>query len=367
MKLIIQILISIFIFTGCTTLPEPQKVQAPITSSYKVEKKIKKEETQKLTKIVVPVEVPVKTNEIAIVFPSSTIGQYALEATNSINTYLLYKNKPFKLSVMDIITTTKENILKVFDDIKSKNITKVIVMLTTNELYLLKEIEDIGNIQIYLPLINKYELDNINTFENLNILYGAISYKEQFKTLLTYVNGEALAELYDNSIMGNILHSYLTNENTVYSKKVDDNNGRYKSFLTDNEKIENTVIVLNTPIIKSSILLSAFTAEELNVSKVISTQLNYTPLLFSLTQKIDREKLIVANSIGEIPSELNEHNNLISNNMSYSWVNYAVIVGAEYLISDNIELFKDLSIEENQVIYPVKLYKVSGNSFDLIK
>ncbi|MGB5868259.1 MAG: hypothetical protein WBG69_10345, partial [Arcobacteraceae bacterium] len=112
--------------------------------------------------------------------------------------------------------------------------------------------------------------------------------------------------------------------------------------------------------------LSAINSQELMISKILSTQLNYTPLLFSLTQERDRNKLVIANSIGDVPKDLEEYNHLIGNNLSYSWVNYSTIVGVEYLLNENINMFKDLKIKENQVIYPVKLYSVEKHSFKLI-
>jgi hypothetical protein len=100
---------------------------------------------------------------------------------------------------------------------------------------------------------------------------------------------------------------------------------------------------------------------------ILSTQLNYTPLIFSLTQKIDRKNLVVANSIGKIPLELIEYNEILGNSVSYNWVNYSSIIGAEFLSTNNIDFFEDLKIENNQVVYPVKLYEVNDYSFNLIK
>ena len=240
-------------------------------------------------------------------------------------------------------------------------------MITKDNLDVLNSIEGIEDIKIYLPLINKNEIENIEKLSKLNVIFGAISYKEQFNKLIEYSDTKSLVELYDNTAIGYTLHSYLKSNNLKYTKQVDDNNGRYKNFLKNNKKLDNSTIILNTPIVKSSILLSAITVEELNISKIISTQLNYTPLLFSLTQKQDRVKLIVANSIGKIPNELQEYNQLIGNNILYSWVNYSSIVGVEYLLTGNIDIFSDLTLEENQIIYPVNLYKVGDNSFKLIK
>jgi len=257
--------------------------------------------------------------------------------------------------------------LRVLSQIKEDKISNVIAMITKEEISTLLEISNINHIKFYFPLINKIDVKNIHKFKKLNLTFGAISYKKQFEKLIEYSNNRPLVEFYGNSGIGRALHRYLKNQPIVFTKKIDDNNGRYKNFLENNAKLENSVVLLNTPIVKSSILLSAINSQELTISSILSTQLNYTPLLFSLTQRHDRTKLVVANSIGNIPSDLEEYNKLIGNNLKYSWVNYSTIVGVEYLLNGNIDMFNDLSIKDNQVVFPVKLYKVGSSSFKLIK
>ncbi|BFU77439.1 DDE transposase [Arcobacter sp. 15-2] len=364
MNIIIKTLLLVFIFTGCSqTKYSGQSYNVSNNSSNSYNTIIEKDEEPTLF---IKKEVKLKT-KIAIVFPSYTIGKYALEATNSINTYLISRDEPFELVVYDIVTQNKKNILNVMEEIKKDNITKVIAMITKEDVKYLKDVFNISNIQFYLPLVNKGDIINVEQLNNLNLTFGAIDYKKQFEKLLEYANGNPLVELYGNSGIGRTLHQYLKNENIRYSKKIDDNNGRYKFFLRNNKKLDYSYVFLNTPIVKSSILLSAINSQELLISKIMSTQLNYTPLLFSLTQTRDRKKLVIANSIGKIPEDLEEYNNLIGNNLNYSWVNYSTIIGIEYLMNDDISKFEDISLHDNQIIYPVKLYSVQKHSFQLIK
>jgi len=375
MKILLQTILAILIFTGCSQTNQNIQNKTPIKNSSSYKNKTTKSvqiekssffglrnlyENQNRTKTG-------SVEEIAIIFPSYTIGKYALEATNSISTYLINKDNKFKLTTYDIIIQNKRNILNVIQKLKNDNVKKVIAMITKEELIHFKNISGIENIKFYFPLINKYDLLNNSQFDNFDFTFGAISYKDQYKKLIKFSNGRKLVEFYGNSSIGNTLHRFLENEKIIYAKKIDDNNGRYNSFLKNNRRLDNSVVILNTPIVKSSILLSAINAEELAISSIVSTQLNYTPLLFSLTQKNDRKKLVIANSIGMIPDELEEYNTLIGNNLSYSWVNYATIIGVEYLLNDNIDIFEDLSLQDNQVIYPVKLYRVGNYSFRRIE
>lgn len=367
MKILINLLFAILIFTGCTKTNYSVQQYDPARNNSSYVENNKKQSSSSFFGFSTPSEMEQNKESIAIIFPSHTIGKYALEATNSINTYLLQKHIPFDLKVYDIIVQNKKNLLDVFEKVKDDGITKVIAMITKEDLKYLNEVSSINEIQIYLPLIHKSDIDNLLEINRLNLIFGAISYEAQFAKLIEYANERPLVEFYGNSGIGITLHQYLKNSNITYTKKIDDNNGKYQSFLENNEKLDNSAVLLNTPIVKSSILLSAINAQELMISTIMSTQLNYTPLLFSLTQVEDREKLVVANSIGMIPESLEEYNNLIGNNLNYSWVNYSTIVGVEYLVSGNIELFTDLTIKENQVVYPVNLYKVGRHSFELIK
>jgi len=372
MKILLQTMIAILIFAGCsqTSQSVQKQTQAKKNSSYK-SKSIKTKETPFFgLRDVYEDKSTIKNgpvDEIAIIFPSHTIGKYALEATDSISTYLINKDNKFKLTTYDIIVQNKRNIVNIIKKLKDDNVKKVIAMITKDELLHLKNIAGIENIKFYFPLINKYDLANNSQFDDLNFTFGAISYKDQYKKLIDFAQGRKLVEFYGSSSIGNTLHQYLRNEKIIYAKKIDDNNGRYNSFLKNNRRLDNSVVILNTPIVKSSILLSAINAEELLISSIVSTQINYTPLLFSLTQKNDRTKLVIANSIGMIPNELEEYNTLIGNNLSYSWVNYATIIGVEYLLNNNIDIFEDLSLKNNQVIYPVKLYRIGNYSFRRIQ
>ena len=366
MRILLPFLLTLFILTGCTTTKysvhkyEP-KINNPSVPILADDKEIMNK------KKTVENKIEIKNNTLGILFPSYTIGKYALEATNSMSTYLVTKDKKFKLNVYDIVVQNKKNIVKAITQIQEDKVKKVIAMITKDDLKYLNEIPNIESIKFYLPLINKYDVSGIEKYNSLDLTFGAISYKNQFKKLVEYSQKKPLVEFYGNSGIGKTLHNYLKDEKIIYTKKIDDNNGRYKNFLENNNRLDNSVVLLNTPIVKSSILLSAINSQDLNISSILSTQLNYTPLLFSLTQKHDRTKLVIANSIGKIPHELEEYNNLIGNNLSYSWVNYSTIVGVEYLTSDNIEIFDDLSISEKQVIFPVRLYKVGSSSFKLIK
>jgi hypothetical protein len=202
-NIILGLGISFMIF-GCATTQEKIKkeeiiIKKTITKKEIIKKVIKKEIIVDKN-IIVEVEKEdviennITNNTIAVIFPSSTIGKYALDATNSINTFLLYKNNSFKLQVFDIVTQNEKNVIRVFDKLKDANITKVILMLTKDSINMLNNMEDISNIKIYLPLVNKEDYKVLDYTNNLNLIFGGISYKNQFKKLIEYSNSKSLIE-----------------------------------------------------------------------------------------------------------------------------------------------------------------------------
>ena len=100
---------------------------------------------------------------------------------------------------------------------------------------------------------------------------------------------------------------------------------------------------------------------------ILSTQLNYNPLIISLTQYHDRINLITANSIEKVNSKLEETMNLLNIDINYNWVNYSILVGVNYLYDQNKENIIINEIIDNQVVYNTKFYKSTRNGFKEIK
>lgn len=304
-------------------------------------------------------------NIVALIVPSSQIGKYYQEIVNGINSFLIYKHKDYRLKVVDIVVQNKQNLVDAVKLVKDSNITKVISMVTPEFLIKLDGENLFEDLTVYFPIVNTIDVGLDKKYQSDNFLFGGISYKKQIDFLLKDKNYTNLVELYDDSIVGERLHLFTSNYKLKYSRKVDDNNRAYKWFLK-NRNFKNSVLILNTPIVKSSILLSQLRALDVELDTVLSTQLNYTPLILSLTQKHDRKNVYMANAIGNIPTSLKEINSLLDNGLEYDWVSYSIILGMEYLIGD-ISTFTDIKIVGNQIEYPINLYKVRQNSFKKIK
>jgi len=344
-----------------TTTVTPPIINRKISIKKEIETPLIEEQVEIEDNITIPILE--NNNTIAVLLSSSKIGKYALETTSAINTFLLYKNNDFNVEVYDMDKIDIEDINKTF---VNSNISKIMALLPINSIDSLKKINQNENIDIYLPLINKNDVNGYKLDIKQNLIFGGINYKKQFEKLKEYANSDNLVELYGVSSIGEYLHKTLGDKSIRLNRKIDDKSSMYKNILNEFRR-KNYSIILNRSIVKSSILLSQIYARGVHTKYILSTQLNYTPLLFSLTQKNDRRHFIVANSIGYIPEELIVYNNIMKENISYNWASYSTIIGLEYLINKDISLFKDISLEDNQIIYPIKLYKTNRRRFELIK
>jgi hypothetical protein len=75
--------------------------------------------------------------------------------------------------------------------------------------------------------------------------------------------------------------------------------------------------------------------------------------------------MIIANSINIENNVIIEANNLLNNDISYDWINYATTIGIDYLYylsSDNTREYP-LDVEYGQIRYPITLVEPGFSKF----
>jgi len=301
-------------------------------------------------------------NKVAIVYSSKKIGKYSIKVSDIVLAYSANENKNFNYLFFDIEDETNESINNLFDTLKNEEINNVMMYLTPGNLDRLYEYETIDEFNIYLPLINSKLASR--TPHN-KIIFGAISYENQLNSLIEIANSNII-EIYDEKRKNLKLHYLLEDNPRVTSYQLKGKYPNYKSFIRQHRKLRNASVILNLDIIKSSIFMSQISAnDKLNVSQILATQSNYSPLSFVLSQQKDRRNLIVASSILYTNSKLDNINKLLGNDIRYDWVNYSTILGLELLKTKKTLLFDNIEVLDNQVQYPSILYKTKKSSFIL--
>jgi hypothetical protein len=316
---------------------------------------------------------------IALLLPYKKIGRYAASTTNASFAYLLTRNQNFDLRTYNIESEESEDIQKALSQIQEDDFGYIIAPFTKEGAEKLISLRPYEN--VYFPTINKRDVNSSMS----NIFFGGIDYKAQSELLLK----EAVSPLgifYDSSPTGKMLAEFQENsfkykeiygsdENTTYVP-YDDNRSVVKFLiprrttnleeqLLDNEDIKEGSFFVNTPIVKSSMIISQLTMYDTNATNVLSTQVNYDPLILSLTQFEDRQKMVIANSITQNNSIFIETNALLGNDIVYDWINYTTTVGIDYffkLITNQDRQYK-IDVVDNQMLYPIELLQPSKTRF----
>ena len=332
--------------------------------------------------------------KIAMLLPYNRIGRYAYSTSNAVFAYLLTRNQPFMFKNFALEDEKYETIHTTLEKIKEEGFSYIIAPLTKEGAENIATQE--SELQIFFPTINRKDIN----VSGDNLYFGAIDYEAQIQKLVPRASSP-LVILYGKSAKGKQLYeqtkeAYLTSEEPfqptareayslekeipyeedleptkkrVIAYGIDSKQTNMKWHFENNEKIQFGSFFLNTPVIKSTMILSQFSTYDTNTTNTLSTQLNYDPLLFTMTQAQDRKKIYIANSINISNNTLVEANVLLSNDINYNWINYAATVGIDLfynLITHETRQYK-LPIEKSQIIYPISIVHPVGTRFEVVE
>ena len=319
---------------------------------------------------------------IALLLPYKVIGRYASSTTNAVFSYMLAKNRDFTIKSFQIEDESIASIHAALIEIQQEHFYYVIAPLTHNGVQAVVDIDP--DLNVYFPTINKNEITSTST----SLFFGGIDYKAQTE-ILTREATSPMVIYYDKSKLGKRLRNYAKDayyatddvktpyvnaknptkkaysDKRVLSYAVGKRTTNLEHHMKENSRIQNASFFLNTPIIKSGMVMSQLTLYDINVTNILSTQINYDPLILSITQAKDRNNMIIANSIEKNNNVLIEANMLLNNDIVYDWINYSTTVGSDYffhLITHDKREY-ELAMQDNQIIYPISLVQPSYSRF----
>ena len=301
--------------------------------------------------------------KIALLVPRKVIGAYANSVANAILSYLLYNKQHFILEVFDSGTQSEDDLLLALQKMRHKGFRLIVAPLTAEGANRLAKIAQ--DVIVYVPTVN---IDDMH-IDNPNFLYGGIDYKAQVDALLQYAEHKIVV-FGDGSALAKKISDYIHEsrfEDIVFTKEIPNVKANLSYLLKRNSKLKNAAIFLNMPVVKSALLAAQMSRYKVPYKRILSTQVNYSPLLFTLTQRQDRERFFIANAIGNAPFALQDINDLIGSDIRYNWINYASSVGVDYILTDLFGLRSGRLFSEElfaqQLYYDTRIVKPEEGGF----
>lgn len=300
-----------------------------------------------------------KEMNIAVLISKEKFFKYIPQIMNSINSYLIKKDITYAIKLIDFS--------------KDSNLTEVLDSATQEYNYIFTYFTEVDNIEklkdypynfFFIPTINK----NDTNITDSNIFFGGIDYDKQIYKLNELV--DSFTNIYNSNT--------LSISKSLYDKEIEIINFPYQNlyfekFSYKDTKIKDSNVILNTNAVMSAQILSNLVFYNNQPKQVLSTQINYNPLIFTLTQKESIENMIIANSISKSDEIINDNNLLLGSNIKYNWLNFSssILMNKAYSLENDYNTFYAndfyLYMYNNQINYKTELYKIEKNGFKKIK
>jgi len=301
---------------------------------------------------------------IALLIPHKSIGRYSTQISDTVFAYLLAKNRHFELENFYIEDESEKSLKEALNKIQIKGFKYVIAPLTNDGAQNVLNIKN--DLSIYFPTININSVQNSSSNKSW---FGGIDYDAQIDTLLKKVRTK-ISLFYDDGALGRKLNSKIENKiknkNIVLKQSLNSRTSNLKRVLKKNKKINRTTAILNTPVVKSGLVMSQLTLYDVESDRILSTQINYDPLLLSITQYKDRKNMLITNSIQNNNSYISEINYLLNNNIDYDWINFSSTLGIDYFyhkITGEPREFDNIKLKQNQMDYKIELKRATYSRF----
>ncbi|BBG65821.1 putative periplasmic protein [Hydrogenimonas sp.] len=297
--------------------------------------------------------------KVAFIVPYKIIGKYAYSTSNSALAYLLNRKIPFEMELYPIQNEDNATLHDALQNVSGGAYDLVVAPVTMKGAeYICGQRLDT---ELFIPTLHKNRIECMNNM----VSFGGIDYNAQIETLSYLVEHNATTiTVSDSSPISKMLSDSVADIIDVKEQLSLNRSGYYKDMIEKHEDLNQSTIFLNTPVVKSSLFLSQLTLADFKPEQVLSTQINYSPLLLTLTQYHDRENMVVASSIGDLDPVVSENIALINQDVRFNWLNYATVSGLDYYFSAKTgeqrlskEIFSDGSIDYSVKLYEAGLYR----------
>lgn len=294
--------------------------------------------------------------KVAVLISKQRFFKYVPQLLNSINAYLIKKNLDYEIKLFDLNEQNREEIEVELESMKKEFKYIFTFFVDPKSVSLIEEMTDN---YFFIPTLHKSE---VNTTKR-HIYFSGIDYKKQITILNELVFGKTV--LFESE-------SLLSQKLTQYEEEVLLKDYVIKDFSKTNFKsnlYDQATLFINTDAVKSAQILSNLRFYSKTPKVILSTQINYNPLIFTLTQKEDIKNIVIANSILHSDDIIQDNNALLGSDLQYNWLNYAssILLNRAFNIEFETNPYYvndfNLYLFNNQIDYKVKLFEIKNNVF----
>ena len=259
----------------------------------------------------------------------------------------------------------ESNIGSVLENVLAQGFNYAIAPITDAALEQIAD-ERYKGIFFYVPTLHA----SLARYERPNILFGGVDYDGQIRSLSQKTDGK-IASISDGSRLGSMLNRQVAVQNPdAFLSVIETKNVDLRGELRRSGFMGASVF-LNTTLLKTSLISSQFRVYDVNVKKVLCTQICYDPALFSLTQPSDRANMLIAISFSDIDENLLANAKLLGVDLKYDRVAYPVMFGMDYIITNfidkNANSFFMESVSGSQVQYKTQILQPTKSSFEIVE
>ena len=286
--------------------------------------------------------------KVAIILNKDKFFKYIPSLLSSVEAYVLNKDIDFEIKIFD----EKSDLDKIV-----MNFDNVFIFSTNPDI--VETLKNYNETNFYFPILNKSQ---IKTEIGENMFFGGLNFKTQIKKLNRYISGYTIL-IKDKSEISEYV-TKIEKEELLFPTKIIKYPIKYR-----NRIYNNVFLYLNTDVVQTSQILANFTYHQTNPKYIFSTQINYNPLIFSLTSRRDTYKMIIANSLLGTKTELLDKNMNLGSDIKYNWLNFttSALLNKAYNLemNENQYFLNDFNLYlfNNQIQYKTSLYRISRNGF----
>ncbi len=299
---------------------------------------------------------PTQTLHITIL-SSKVLAPYTNTIIKSLNAYLVRKGVNYQIETK--IYDQPSQIQEFIDQAYQSDL--IILPLSFDQKEILSTLS--STVPIFVPTLHKSFIPQTSPL----IFFGGVDYIDQLDKLLRLAQNKVAIFYLKQSALSQKLTDHLLQQPNILAKTypIDKTASNLKGYFKNHYELNHFSIVLNTPLVKTALILSQLTLYDIHPKNKLSTQINYSPKLFTLTQPRDRENFLLASCIDRLDPKAEAMLEAFDLNPSFDWLTYAISVGSDIFFSRRYGFRRESheNIEKQQIHYNTKIWRSKEFSF----